>query len=176
MIIGSSPSGRGSSCSSVADRVGCFTVTMSKYLYPQVYYGSYPIPLHCSLLPSINDCIPIDIVLEQRCAKFIWSCLNSYNTINKTTALSAISSGNCSTFFLRRRFISMKLIYKIIHNYNTKHTIYKRQEIKTKKKRLEILKEGKKEIGVSTMSFIQSIDIIRLRCSVYIILCNRLDE
>ena len=81
MVIGISPSGRGNSCSSVADRVGCFTLTMSKYLYPKVYYGSNPIPLHCSLLPSINNCIPIDIVLEQRCAKFIWSCLNSYNTI-----------------------------------------------------------------------------------------------
>ena len=64
MVIGISPSGRGSSCycSSVADRVGCFTLTMSKYLYPKVYYGSNPIPLHCSLLPSINDCIPIDIL------------------------------------------------------------------------------------------------------------------
>ena len=46
---------------------------------------------HCSLLPSINDCILIDIVLlKQRCAKFIWSYLNSFNAIVKTTALSAI--------------------------------------------------------------------------------------
>ena len=56
-----------------------------------------PNTTHCSLLPSINDCISIDIVLEQRCAKFIWSCLNSFNTIIKTTVLSAISSGG-STF------------------------------------------------------------------------------
>ena len=39
---------------------------------------------HCSLLPFINDCIPIEIILEQRCAKFIWSSLNSTNTIIKT--------------------------------------------------------------------------------------------
>ena len=46
-------------------------------------------------------------------------------------------------FFLRRRFISTKQIYKKNHTYNTKHTIYKRKEIKAKK-RLEILKEGRK--------------------------------
>ena len=40
-----------------------------------------PNTTHCSLLPSINDCIPIEIILEQRCAKFIWSSLNSTNTI-----------------------------------------------------------------------------------------------
>ena len=56
-----------------------------------------PNTTHCSLLPSINYCISIDIALEQRCAQFIWSCLNSYNTIIKTIALSAISSGG-STF------------------------------------------------------------------------------
>ena len=64
-----------------------------------------PNTTHCSLLPSINDCILIDIVLEQRCAKFIWSCLNSYNTIIKTTALSAISSGG-STFGDNYRYLS----------------------------------------------------------------------
>ena len=50
-----------------------------------------------SLLPSINYCISIDIVLEQRCAKVIWSCLNSYNAIIKTSALSAISSGGSTS-------------------------------------------------------------------------------
>ena len=44
-----------------------------------------PNTTHCSLLPSINDCIPIEIILEQRCAKFIWSSLNSTNTFVKTT-------------------------------------------------------------------------------------------
>ena len=53
-----------------------------------------------------------------------------------------------SDFFLRRRFISTKQIYKKNHTYNTKHTIYKRKEIKAKKK-LEILKEGRKRNGGS---------------------------
>ena len=51
-----------------------------------------PNTTHCSLLQSINDCIPIEIILEQRCAKFIWLSLNSTNTIIKTIALLAISS------------------------------------------------------------------------------------
>ena len=44
-----------------------------------------------------SNCIPIEIILEQRCAKFIWSRLYSTNTIIKIIALSAISSVN-STF------------------------------------------------------------------------------
>ena len=71
-------------------------------------------------------------------------------------------------FFLRRRFISTKQIYKKNHTYYTKHTIYKRKEIKAKK-RLEILKEGRKRNGGSHMSFKQPRDIIRSSCSAYIL-------
>ena len=60
---------------------------------------------HCLLLPHINDCISIEFVLEQLCAKFIWSRLNSFNTIIKTIAISAISSGN-STFGDNYRYLS----------------------------------------------------------------------
>ena len=57
-------------------------------------------------------------------------------------------------FFLRRRFISTnKSTKKSYIQYQT-HYIYKRKEIKAKK-RLEILKEGrKKKWGVAIMSFI----------------------
>ena len=51
------------------------------------------LPYH-TILPHINDCISIKFVLEQRCAKFICSYLNSSNTIINTIAISAISSGN----------------------------------------------------------------------------------
>ena len=66
-----------------------------------------PTTTHCLLLPHFNDCISIEFVLEQRCAKFIWSCLNSSNTIIKTIAMSAISSGN-STFGNNYRYLSDK--------------------------------------------------------------------
>ena len=66
---------------------------------------------HCLLLPHINDCISIEFVLEQRCAKFIWSCLNSSNTIIKTIAMSVISNVN-STFGDNYRYFSYK--YNIV--------------------------------------------------------------
>ena len=66
-----------------------------------------PTTTHCLLLPHINDYTLIEFVLEQRCAKFIWSCPNSSNTIIKTIAISAISSGN-STFGDNYRYLSYK--------------------------------------------------------------------
>ena len=44
---------------------------------------------HCNLVSPINSLVPIAINLERRCAKFIWSCLNSDNSIVKTIANSA---------------------------------------------------------------------------------------
>ena len=41
-----------------------------------------PNTTHCNLLASINSSVPIVINLE-RCAKFIWSCLNSDNHVVK---------------------------------------------------------------------------------------------
>ena len=41
----------------------------------------------------MNDCIPIDLTLEKRCIKFIWSLMNSkhtlYNSIVKYSLLNA---------------------------------------------------------------------------------------
>ena len=68
-----------------------------------------PTTTHCLLLPHINDCISIEFVLGQRCAKFIWSCLNSSNTIIETIAISAISRGN-STIGDNSRYLSYKYI------------------------------------------------------------------
>ena len=48
-----------------------------------------PPKTHCNLLPTINNCLPIDICLEKRCAKYIWSCLHSPNKIVKLIAMSA---------------------------------------------------------------------------------------
>ena len=54
-----------------------------------------PNTTHCNLLSSINSSVPIVINLKRRCAKFIWSCLNSDNSIVKTIANSA----KCSTVY-----------------------------------------------------------------------------
>ena len=49
-------------------------------------------------------------------------------------------------FFGEEDLFSQNKSTKKNHTYNTKHTIYKRKEIKAKK-RLEILKEGRKRNG-----------------------------
>ena len=59
------------------------------------------------IIAHINDCISIEFVLEQHYAKFIWSCLNSSNTIIKTIAISVISSGS-STSRDNYRYLSYK--------------------------------------------------------------------
>ena len=53
------------------------------------------------------DLCHIEIILKQRCAKFIWSSLNITNTIIKTIALSAISSVS-STFGANYRYLCFK--------------------------------------------------------------------
>ena len=60
-------------------------------------------------LPNTTHCLllPIEIILEQRCAKFIWSIINSTNTIIKAMALLAISSVN-STFGDNYKYLSFK--------------------------------------------------------------------
>ena len=51
-----------------------------------------PNTTHCKYLYTINNSLPIDLVLEKRCLKFIWSYINSNNTIVKSvsTCSSAI--------------------------------------------------------------------------------------
>ena len=43
-----------------------------------------PFRTHCNLLHGINDTPPIDVILEQRCIKFIWTLLHPPNIIVKS--------------------------------------------------------------------------------------------
>ena len=52
-----------------------------------------PFRTHCNLLHGINDTPPIDIMLEQRCIKFIWTLLHSPNIIVKSVMQSVIRNG-----------------------------------------------------------------------------------
>ena len=65
---------------------------------------------HCNLLSSINSSVPIVNNLEKRCAKFVWPCLNSDNSIVKTIANPAKCS-SVSNFGDNYRYLSYK--YKI---------------------------------------------------------------
>ena len=42
---------------------------------------SLPYTTHCDTLPIINNTDSIELALEKRCVKFIWSCLNSSNAV-----------------------------------------------------------------------------------------------
>ena len=55
--------------------------------------GKLPFRTHWYLLHGINDTLPIDVMLEQRCIKFIWTLLNFPNIIVKSVMRSAIRNG-----------------------------------------------------------------------------------
>ena len=71
---------------------------------------------HGNLLSSINSSEPILYKLEKKCAKFIWSCLNSHNCVIKNITLYA-KSRSSSDFGDKYRYLSYK--YNIrIHLWN----------------------------------------------------------
>ena len=72
----------------------------------------------CNILSTINISLPIEIALGKRCAKIIYSCLNSNNLIIKTTSISTITTHR-SQFGDNYRYICYKyetfIIYLIIY-------------------------------------------------------------
>ena len=75
-----------------------------------------PNTTHCNLLHTINDSLPIDVSLEKRCIKFLWTNLNSVNeTVNLTTR-SSIKSER-STMADNYRYFSYKYDIKPSHWY-----------------------------------------------------------
>ena len=36
---------------------------------------------NCNILPVITNCLPLDIILEKRLLKLIWSIINSENVL-----------------------------------------------------------------------------------------------
>ena len=68
-------------------------------------FGNYH-PKHiANPLLGINDTLPIDVMLEQRCIKLIWTLLHSPNIIVKSVMQSAIRNGY-STFGENFRYLS----------------------------------------------------------------------
>ena len=49
-----------------------------------------PFRTHCNLLHSINDTLPIDVMLEQTCIKLIWTKSSYQNSIITTLLLSIL--------------------------------------------------------------------------------------
>ena len=66
-----------------------------------------PFRTHCNLLHTIDNCYPIEFILEKRCIKFLHSCLSSDNLVISNVAKS--SCDNCySTFGDNVRYFSNK--------------------------------------------------------------------
>ena len=87
--------------------------------YPEIFYIAWrkvkrlilklPFHTHCNLLHKVNNCYPIEFILEKRCIKFLHSCLSSDNLVISNVAKS--SCDNCySTFGDNVRYFS--------HEYN----------------------------------------------------------
>ena len=85
--------------------------------YPETFYVAWrkvtrliwklPFRTHCNLLHTINNCYPIEFILEKRCIKFLHSCLSSDNLVISNVAKS--SCDNCySTFGDNVRYFSHK--------------------------------------------------------------------
>ena len=80
------------------DMYGCSSWFGSNYV--ETFYTAWrkairaiwklPFRTHCNLLPGINNILPIDVMLEQRCIKFIWTLLHSPNIIVNSVIRSAI--------------------------------------------------------------------------------------
>ena len=77
--------------------------------------------------------MPIDVILEKHCLKFIWSCINSNNTIVKSVSSSAIMY-SYSSLGENYRFLSDKYdiwpiyLFYLHHTHNNGihlHTLYK---------------------------------------------------
>ena len=72
-----------------------------------------PYKTHCRFLHTINDCLPIDVLLEKRCLKFIVSCLQTSNKIVSSITLSSIKH-EYSVIGENYRYLSYK--YNILPN------------------------------------------------------------
>ena len=66
---------------------------------------------YCKYLHTITNSLPIDRMLEKRCLKLIWSCINSNDTIVKSVSSSA-NMYSYSSLGENYRFLSDK--YDII--------------------------------------------------------------
>ena len=73
-------------------------------------FWALPNTTHCKYLHTINNSLPIDFMLEKRCLKFIWSCINSNNTIVKDVSSLAIMYSYLS-LGENYRFCQINMIY-----------------------------------------------------------------
>ena len=89
--------------------------------YPETFYVAWrkvtrliwklPFRIHCNLLYTINNCYPIDFILEKRCIKSLHSCLSSDNLVISIVAKS--SCDNCYSILVTMSDILLSHTYNI---------------------------------------------------------------
>ena len=65
-----------------------------------------PNTTHCKYRHTINNSLPIDLMLEKRCLKCIWSCINSSNTIVKSVSSICIWICTCTCIFSKSSYFN----------------------------------------------------------------------
>ena len=86
---------------------------------------------HCNLLHNINDTLPIDVMLEQRCIKFIWTISHFPNIIVNSAIRNDYSVLGEKFGYLSYKYdlsptswISpLCKVYKCINNYVTEFIV-----------------------------------------------------
>ena len=78
---------------------------------------------HNDLLHHINNCLPIDILLEKRYIKFIFNIINSEHSLHSRIVLYSLYNGNTTLsenirYFMYKYKISYKYWYSIFCNIN----------------------------------------------------------
>ena len=68
---------------------------------------------HNNLLPFIHNCHPIDVILEKRCIKFVWSLYNSNYALYSNILRFSLQNGN-STLGENVRYLMHK--YDIVNS------------------------------------------------------------
>ena len=90
--------------------------------------------MHNSLLHTINNCLPIDLLLEKRCIKFIWNLFNSAYELHKSIIRGSFYNKGSSIaenirYFMYKYSISMydwekplNVHMKKVYNYASSHS------------------------------------------------------
>ena len=66
---------------------------------------------HCNLLPVITNCLPLNITLEKKLLKFIWSIINSENLMVNNIFKFALN--NRRSVLGKKNFKYLAFTYKI---------------------------------------------------------------
>ena len=126
---------------------------------------------HNSLLHTINNCLPIDLLLEKRCIKFIWNLFNSAYELHKSIIRGSFYNKGSSIaenirYFMYKYSISMydwkkplNVLMKKVYNYASLH--YNVDDICTATALVDLCRDRRYDVFTHS----DNIDIIQMICT-----------